>query len=338
MNSALQPPASSLQPVSGVSRATLRNRRDAGTVGSRIVNWLTADRVEQLTTMFKITPQHDYFVGIDSDGCVFDTMELKHKECFIPNIVNYYELQAVSKYVREVAEFVNLYSKRRGVNRFPALIETLEWLKRRPEVAARGVHISIPERLRAWVKAETKLGNPALEQRVAETGDPELAQALTWSVAVNRTIADMVRGVPPFPGVRESLQLLHGRADMVVCSATPHEALRAEWAEHRIDVYVSAICGQEEGTKQEILQSATRYRRHYALMIGDALGDYRAAQANQCLFFPICPGEEEASWKRFHEQGIEKFLNGTFAGSYQQELLDEFDRYLPSTPPWEQHT
>ena len=50
------------------------------------------------------------------------------------------------------------------------------------------------------------MGNPALESRVAETNDPELVQALTWSVAVNRTIADMVRGVPPFPFVRESLR------------------------------------------------------------------------------------------------------------------------------------
>jgi hypothetical protein len=23
----------------------------------------------------------DFFVGIDSDGCAFDTMEVKHKEC-----------------------------------------------------------------------------------------------------------------------------------------------------------------------------------------------------------------------------------------------------------------
>ncbi|NLX54563.1 MAG: HAD family hydrolase [Planctomycetaceae bacterium] len=288
--------------------------------------------------MFHFTPHHDFFVGIDSDGCVFDTMELKHKECFIPNIINYYELQAVSKYAREAAEFVNLYSRSRGTNRFPALIETLEWLQQRPEVAARGVRISVPEQLRAWIQTENKLGNPALERRVAETGAPELAHALTWSVAVNRAIADMVRGVPPFPGVRESLQALQGRVDMVVCSATPQEALRAEWAEHDIERYVSVICGQEDGTKAEILQNAAPYRPAHALMIGDALGDYRAAQANQCLFFPICPGNEEASWRRFNEQGIEKFLNGSFAGSYQQTLLDEFDRYLPTRPPWEQQT
>ena len=76
--------------------------------------------------MHEITPQHDFLVGIDSDGCAFDTMELKHKECFIPNTINYYNLQAVSKYAREAAEFVNLYSKSRGVNRFPALLETLD--------------------------------------------------------------------------------------------------------------------------------------------------------------------------------------------------------------------
>ena len=28
-----------------------------------------------------------YFIGIDSDGCVFDTMEIEHKECFCPNTI-----------------------------------------------------------------------------------------------------------------------------------------------------------------------------------------------------------------------------------------------------------
>ncbi len=66
--------------------------------------------------------QHPFLIAIDSDGCVFDTMEIKHKECFIPNIIKYWGLQPVSKYARAAAEFVNLYSKWRGINRFPALI------------------------------------------------------------------------------------------------------------------------------------------------------------------------------------------------------------------------
>ena len=51
--------------------------------------------------MSEFSPTKEFFVGIDSDGCVFDSMELKHKECFIPNIIKHWGLQAVSKYTRE---------------------------------------------------------------------------------------------------------------------------------------------------------------------------------------------------------------------------------------------
>jgi len=284
--------------------------------------------------MYEITPKYDFLVGIDSDGCTFDTMELKHKECFIPHTVNFYELQAVSKYAREAAEFVNLYSKSRGINRFPALVETLQWLQKRPEVAARGITIEVPRALEQWIAEETKLGNPTLTEKVAATGDSELQRALDWSLTVNETIARTVRGVPPFPCVRESLVRLQGQADMLVCSATPNEALTAEWTEHEIDQYVEAICGQESGSKKETLSNAAHYAPDHTLMIGDAPGDCRAAKANNCLFFPVNPGEEEASWQRFLDEGIDKFLKQEFAGDYQQQLLAEFDSYLPEQPPW----
>ncbi|HZZ72158.1 MAG TPA: HAD hydrolase-like protein [Pirellulales bacterium] len=284
--------------------------------------------------MLDFTPQHKFLVGIDSDGCAFDTMEVKHKECFIPNIINSYNLQGISKFAREAAEFVNLYSKSRGINRFPALIEALQWLQKRPDVKARGVKISIPAGLVQWIKTETKLGNPALKTAVQMSNDPDLQQALEWSTAVNEHVEKFVRNVPPFPYVRESLQKLQGKVDALVVSATPNEALEREWAEHDIAQYVAAICGQEIGTKKEILQLASQYPAQHALMIGDAPGDYEAAKKNNALFFPINPGHEEASWKRFYDEGAERFLSETFAGDYQQQLLAEFEKYLPALPPW----
>ena len=284
--------------------------------------------------MLEFTPQNDYLVGIDSDGCAFDTMELKHKECFIPNTINYWELQGVSKYARQAAEFVNLYSKSRGINRFPALVETLEWLQKRPEVKARGVKIEIPQSLRDWIAREKKLGNPALEQEVAATGNADLKRTLEWSTAVNDTVAKIVRGVPPFPFVRESIQKLAEKADVMVVSATPQAALEREWAEHDLSQYVIAICGQELGTKREFLTMAQKYPAGHTLMIGDAPGDYQAAEPNHALFFPTNPGEEEESWKRFYEEGVDRFLSGTFLGECQDELLAEFDSYLPARPPW----
>ncbi len=284
--------------------------------------------------MFDLKAKHEYFVGIDSDGCAFDTMEVKHKECFIPNIVEYYHLAGVSKYAREAAEFVNLYSKSRGINRFPALIEALEWLKDRPEVQARGFEVRIPAALVAWIRRETKLGNPPLEAAVKAGGNPDLKQALEWSQAVNAAVGRIVHHVPPFPYVRESLEKLGPGADLFVVSATPNEALTREWQEHGLDQYVCAICGQEIGTKKESLANARKYPAGNTLMIGDAPGDHQAAQANGALFYPINPGAEDASWRRLYEEGIDRFFAGTFAGAYQARLLAEFETYLPERPPW----
>ncbi|NLV73431.1 MAG: HAD family hydrolase [Chloroflexi bacterium] len=284
----------------------------------------------------ELQAEHPFFVGIDSDGCVFDTMEIKHKECFIPNIINYWELQSVSKYAREAAEFVNLYSKWRGVNRWPALVKVLDLLRERPEVQARNAVVHPLTDVRAFIAEGGGLSNDFLASYLREHPSIELERALAWSKAVNATIADMVHGVPPFPLVRESLSTLHERADIVVVSQTPLEALRREWQEHSLDGLVRVIAGQEMGTKSEHirLSSQGRYAPEHVLMIGDAPGDLKAARDNQALFFPINPGHEEQSWERFYQEGLPRFLALDYAGSYEAELVSEFERLLPEVPPW----
>jgi len=281
-------------------------------------------------------PEQSFFVGIDSDGCVFDTMEIKHKECFIPNIVKHWGLQAVSKYTREAAEFVNLYSKDRGVNRWPALIKVFDLLRERPEVIARRADIPLAQPIRDFIASGVPLDNKHLQELIEKTGDPVLQQAMRWSNGVNDTIADVVENVPPFPYVRESLAKLTGKADLVVVSQTPTEALEREWREHGIDRFVQLICGQEMGTKTEHIQMATkgRYASDRILMIGDAPGDFKAGRANGARFYPINPGHEDASWQRFHDKAIDKFLAGGYTDSYEQKLIDEFQAHLPEQPPW----
>jgi phosphoglycolate phosphatase-like HAD superfamily hydrolase len=290
-----------------------------------------------LNALKNLKPTKDYFIGIDSDGCAFDSMEIKQKECFIPQIIKHWKLQAVSKYARAAAEFVNLYSQWRGVNRFPALIKTLDLLKDWPAAMARNAQIPEAASLREWIGRETKLGNPSLKAEVARTGDPVLTQTLEWSEAVNNAVADIVEGVPPFPFICQSMEKAQPHADMVVVSATPCEALEREWKEHKIDGYVSVIAGQEMGNKTEHLQMTTgdgKYKQGHVLMIGDAPGDMKAARANNALFYPINPGGEEASWERFYNEALDKFLSDDYVGAYEQKLVDEFQAMLPSTPPW----
>jgi phosphoglycolate phosphatase-like HAD superfamily hydrolase len=295
------------------------------------------DYPEAARPLAELQPRHSFFVGIDSDGCAFDTMEIKHKECFCPNTIKHWGLQPVSKYAREAAEFVNLYSKWRGINRWPALVMVFDLLRERAEVQARNVTPPEAEQIRAFIADEAfPKSNDGLQAYMAEHAHPELDQAWAWTTGVNDTVADMVHGVPPFPWVRESLSLLADKADMIVVSATPLEALSREWVEHDIAQYVRVIAGQEMGKKALHLKLAAggKYPADHILMIGDAPGDMNAARANNALFYPINPGHEEESWERFYKDGLHRFLAGDYAGEYEAALVSEFDKLLPQTPPW----
>lgn len=292
---------------------------------------------EAAGVLAELEPEHEFFVGIDSDGCAFDTMEVKHKECFIPEIIKHWNLQPVSKYAREAGEFVNLYSKWRGVNRWPALVMVFDLLRERAEVQARGIEPPRAPMLRRFIADDAfAKSNDGLEAFMAENSDPELRTAMAWTTGVNDAIAEMVHGVPPYPHVRGSLSALSDKADMIVVSATPVEALTREWHEHDIARFVRVIAGQEMGKKALHLKLATggKYAAGHVLMIGDAPGDMRAARANDALFYPINPGHEEASWDRFHQEAIHRFFEGTYSGAYEEALIADFKRLLPEIPPW----
>jgi len=300
-----------------------------------------ADYPEAARPLAELEPRCDFFIGIDSDGCAFDTMEIKHKECFTPNIIKHWGLQPVSKYAREAAEFVNLYSKWRGINRWPALVMVFDLLRERPEVQTRRVAPPEAPRIRAFIADEAYSKSDDglkayIAARAAERPDPELERAWAWTTGVNAAVADMVHGVPPFPYAWESLAFLQDKADMIVVSATPVEALAREWEEHDIAGYVRVIAGQEMGKKTLHLELAARgkYAADHVLMIGDAPGDLSAARANGALFYPINPGHEEESWRRFYEEAVHKFLAVEYGGAYEAALVADFEKLLPETPPW----
>jgi len=290
----------------------------------------------QILKDIKVTK--DFFVGIDSDGCAFDTMEIKHKECFCPNTILYWDLQIISKYVRESWDFVNLYSNTRGYNRFQALIRVIELLSKRKEVIDRKAKLPDLTPLIEWTKKETKLGNPALEKYSLKNNDPIIQTTLKWSLEINKDVKKMVYGIPPFPLMKESLVKLREKADAMVISQTPVEALTREWDENDITKYVSIIAGQEFGTKTEHLMYGAKgkYDDDKILMIGDAPGDKKAAKANNVLFYPINPGREEKSWEKFYNEALDKFFTGEYKGDYEESLITEFNKYLPSVPPWKE--
>ncbi len=286
----------------------------------------------------RLQPGKKFFIGIDSDGCVFDTMEIKQKKFFIPNALKYFDLDAISDLLIETWEFVNLYSVHRGGNRFTSLIKVFDLLKQRKAFQNSGVILPDCEPLRRWTVDETRLSNSNLEKYLVENRDPGLEKILQWSKAINSDIAENLHSIAPFTYASKVIKDISCIADMVIVSQTPLEALDREWEENELSKFVRLIAGQEHGTKNEQLFYAAsgKYPSDRILMIGDAIGDLEAARQNNILFYPVIPGKENDSWKRFLIEGMGKFVKGTYSGSYESSLLSEFEKCLPSIPFWQQ--
>lgn len=285
--------------------------------------------------LINFLPRFNTFAGIDSDGCVFDTMEIKQKDFFHPAIIRHWALEAIEPQVRAAAEFTYLYSPYRGLNRFLGLCKTFELLRDWP--AARD-HAPVPDpaELRAYCDSGLPLSNATLKSEAERTGSTLLMQAYAWSVQLNDDIDRHMPDPPPFAGAEAALRRISENSDAIVISQTQSVALLKDWYRDNLARYVSVIAGPELGSKIDHFTMAAvhRYPAHAILMIGDAPGDMATAQHIGCNFFPINPGQEVESWQRFLDEACDRFLSGGFSESYQHELNRAFRALLPGTPPW----
>ncbi len=285
--------------------------------------------------LINFLPAHGTFVGIDSDGCVFDTMEAKQKDFFHPAIIRHWGLKAIEPQVRAAAEFTYLYSTYRGLNRFLGLCKTFELLNDWPE-ARDNASLPDPADLRVYCDSGLPLSNATLQAEAERTGSPILAKAYAWSIELNTDIDQHMPDPPPFQGVEKALQRIQQNSDAIVISQTQAVALLKDWYRDNLAQYVSVIAGPELGSKVDhfTLSAVDRYAPNAILMIGDAPGDMAAAQAIGCNFFPINPGHEVESWEHFMDKAYAQFLAGGFSSEYQQKLNQKFKALLPRTPPW----
>jgi hypothetical protein len=107
-------------------------------------------------TEFK--PNKEYFVGVDSDGCVFDNMGIKQEECFCPLMIGYFGLQPVAHAARQCKIFSDLYSKTRGSNRHVTIVRILEEVRpSHPIVKERAFKVPDFSHYCAWVKDSNSL-------------------------------------------------------------------------------------------------------------------------------------------------------------------------------------
>ena len=167
------------------------------------------------------------------------------------------------------------------------LAERLEVLRRRPRLPALLGPASLDRRGDAGFRTRP------WRREVEATGDADLELALR--VERGGQPLDQRNRRARCPRSRwfgNRSQSMEGKADVMVVSATPREALEREWSEHGLSEHVALLAGQELGSKKEHLALAAggRYEPDKILMVGDALGDWDAARGHGSLFYPIDPG------------------------------------------------
>jgi phosphoglycolate phosphatase-like HAD superfamily hydrolase len=265
-----------------------------------------------------------FLVCVDSDGCAMDTMDVKHEKCFAPKAVEVWGLQEIEARFLEVWHQVNLYSKTRGINRFKGLVRTFELLKEE------GIKMPEFSSIKNWTESSAELSNPALEKAIEKAGDEQLFKVLDWSNVVNKAIRELPEDDKPFSGVKEGLMTISEVADIAIVSSANKSAVHSEWERHELLPYAQVLLGQEAGSKSFCIGSlkGNDYSDDEVLMVGDAPGDLEAAVKNGVLYYPILVGKEEFSWNRLASEALEKFIEGTYRGEYQQRLTDEFNSNL----------
>lgn len=270
-------------------------------------------------------------ICVDSDGCVFDSMEMKHKECFAPAFIEQFSLDRIEETAKDVWARVNLYSQTRGCNRFIALRLALRKLREEGNLPHSDLYDEVIAALDTWLGDEEHPSNSALENSITQKPSPPLEKCLEWSHAVNERIARHP-SAPPFENAKQALQAMREAADVVVVSQTPVHTLEEEWRKFQLEHLVIKINGQESGSKSVQIRKLIEQGANPEdiLMVGDAPGDAKAAGDNGVWFFPIVPGNEEESWKRLHNEGLPRFFENGYGSVYQEALLEEFNKKLPS--------
>ena len=265
-----------------------------------------------------------FFVGIDSDGTAFDSMAVKHSGAFIPTMIKIWKFENYAPEVKAINEKINLYSASRGVNRFTGLKMAFDCMKEQ------GIPVPNCEELVRFIDSKVGLSNDALKKYVKEMPSEFLQEVLEWSEEADAIFTQKTENLLPFLYVKETLEKLSEYADVVVVSSATSSSLNKDWKRVGLDMYVSEILGQEAGSKKEqlITSTAGKYEGEHILMIGDALGDYQAVQKVNGLFYPILPGREIESWEMLLREGIPLFLEEKYKGSYQDKLLENFERFL----------
>ena len=268
--------------------------------------------------------KHDYLVCVDSDGCVMDTMNCKHFNCFGPCMVTEWGLEEWKDEILARWNVINLFSMTRGINRFKGLAMALK------EIDAKYTKITGVDALVHWANTAPALSNDGAAKAAAEASDPDakqvLEKALSWSKAVNASIVKLPEELKvPYAGAKEGLAAAHEFADVAMVSSANRDAVEEEWGKFGLLEHTDIVLAQDVGSKAACIAAMLKfgYDLDKVVMVGDAPGDCDAAEKNGVYYYPILVNHEKESWDEAIATGFGKLQSGEYA-QYGADMKRKF--------------
>ncbi|MEF2837175.1 MAG: HAD hydrolase-like protein [Oscillospiraceae bacterium] len=272
--------------------------------------------------------KHDYLVCVDSDGCVMDTMNCKHFNCFGPCMVTEWGLEEWKEEILDRWNVINLFSMTRGINRFKGLAMALK------EIDGKYTRIAGVDALVHWADTAPALSNDGAAKAAAAAEDADaklvLTKALNWSKAVNAAIVELDESLKvPYDGAKEGLAAAHAFADVAMVSSANRDAVEEEWGKFGLLEHTDIVLAQDIGSKAACIKEMLKfgYDLDKVVMVGDAPGDCDAAEKNGVYYYPILVNHEKASWDEAIAVAFGKLQSGEYA-AYGAEMKQKFLRNL----------
>ena len=267
--------------------------------------------------------KHDYLVCVDSDGCVMDTMNCKHFNCFGPCMVTEWGLEEWKEEIPDRWNEINLFSMTRGINRFKGLAMALS------EINEKYKPITGIAALQHWADTAPALSNDAVTKAASDATDADaklvFEKALSWSKAVNAAIVELDEALKvPYAGAKEGLAAAHEFADVAMVSSANRDAVEEEWGKFGLLEHTDIVLAQDIGSKAACIKEMLRfgYDLNKVVMIGDAPGDCDAAEKNGVHYYPILVNHEKESWDEAIAVAFRKLQSGEYAAYGAQKKLD----------------
>jgi hypothetical protein len=77
------------------------------------------------------TKKREFLVCMDSDGCVMDTVRIKHSTVMCPELIRVFALDDYAEFITAAWDEINLHTITRGISRFESVRLVFDRLKNR---------------------------------------------------------------------------------------------------------------------------------------------------------------------------------------------------------------